>query len=267
MAVSPNFPRVPSELASAAVSRPEGFAIRLPSAQLGDLIQINCLNRIRGAFRVSSGVHRGHLFFEQGQLIHADFGAVTGLDAVVQMLGWRGGSIEPCVQPWPKQSTIDMGADVLLLRAAQRLDEAARADTGPEATTKVVRRAPWPAELLPTPALAENEERIASEGAERPSLASALAGERISHLQVARVTLDGTIQQLKAGASTELADTAFFCQRMASMIGETLELGECRAVSLEGPRESIVVFRGRSIVGTRGKTADLEFIRKKVGLT
>src|SRR5688572_10492166 len=88
MPASPNFPRVPSDVASAAVSQAEGFAIRLPSAQLGDLIQINCLNRIRGAFRVSSGPHRGHLFFEQGQLIHADFGAVTGLDAVVQMLGW-----------------------------------------------------------------------------------------------------------------------------------------------------------------------------------
>ena len=267
MAASPNFPRVPTDVTSAAVSQAEGFAIRLPSAQLGDLIQINCLNRVRGAFRVSSGAHQGHLFFERGQLVHADFGAVTGLDAVVQMLGWRGGSIEPCVQPWPNESTIDMGADVLLLHAAQRLDEAAaRADTGPEATTKVVRRAPWPTELLPTPEAAQTPEQLLSESAERPSLASALAGERISHLQVARVTLDGTIQQLKAGASTDLADTAFFCQRMVSMIGETLGLGECRAVSLEGARESIVVFRGRSIVGTRGKTADLEFIRKKVGL-
>ena len=266
MAASPQSPSVPSDVTSAAASQAEGFAIRLPSAQLGDLIQINCLNRVRGAFRVSSGAHQGHLFFEHGQLVHADFGAVTGLDAVVQMLGWRGGSIEPCVQPWPEESTIDMGADVLLLHAAQRLDEAARADTGPEATTKVVRRAPWPTELLPTPEISQTDGQLVSEAAERPSLASALAGERISHLQVARVTLDGTIQQLKAGASTDLADTAFFCQRMASMIGETLGLGECRAVSLEGARESIVVFRGRSIVGTRGKTADLEFIRKKVGL-
>jgi hypothetical protein len=38
-----------------AEGQSHGFAIRLPTAQLADLIQINCLNRVRGAFRVCSG--------------------------------------------------------------------------------------------------------------------------------------------------------------------------------------------------------------------
>ena len=78
-----------------------GFDIRLPSAQLADLIQINCHNRIRGAFRVSSGEKDGLLFFDAGQLVHAVAGDREGLEAMVVMLGWRGGNIEPCAVPWP----------------------------------------------------------------------------------------------------------------------------------------------------------------------
>lgn len=246
MAASPNVPQVPSEALREAAPEARGFAIRLQSAQLGDLIQINCMNRVRGAFRVSSGAHEGYLFFEQGLLIHAAFGEVTGLDAVISMLGWQGGSIEPCSVPWPKESSIDMGADALLLHAAQRIDESAMESPRPEeATTKVVRRVALPP-LTP---------------ASRPPPAEALR-----HLQVAQVDVDGTIQQLKAGASRDLADTAFYCQRMATMAGETLGLGECRALSIEGKSEGIVVFKGKSIVGTRGASADLDFILERVGL-
>jgi hypothetical protein len=149
MVASPNLTRSHSA-PPADDDAPEGFAIRLPSAQLGDLIQINCINRVRGAFRVSSEGRHGHLFFEGGQLIHAEFGAVTGLDAVVQMLGWRSGSIEPCQLEWPHESTIDMGADALLLCAAQRLDEMPlHPSAALELTTKVVRRVSIQADSRP----------------------------------------------------------------------------------------------------------------------
>lgn len=262
MAASPNVPPLPSEAPQAAA--PRGFDVRLPSAQLGDLIQINCVNRVRGAFRVSSGPHEGHLFFDQGQLIHADFGDVTGLDAVVSMLGWQGGTIEPCRAAWPRESSIDMGADALLLRAAQRIDESSSAFPVPqEATTRVVRRVAWPAEPKPEPGEALPS---AGEAGHRSELTGAPGLAQLAQLAVVQVDVDGTIQKLKAGASTELADTAFFCQRMATTIGETLGLGECRALSFEAPREGIVVFKARSIVGARGQAEDLEFILRRVGL-
>lgn len=251
-------------------TEPEGFAIRLPSAQLADLIQLNCINRIRGAFRVSSGPRIGHLFFEHGQLVHAEFDDTIGLDAVVQMLGWRSGSIEPCNEPWPPVSSIDMGADALLLHAAQRIDEAA-ARTLPgsdEITTKVVRRVDWTPELL-----ADAETRGDALGPDpsgimpTPERSSwAPSGQQLAELEIVQVTAEGKIKKLKTGASTELADTSYFCQHMGTMIGIALNLGECQAVSLESPSEGIVVFKGRSIVGTRGKLEALEFILQKVGL-
>lgn len=255
----------PPDAAAAASSAAEGagFDIRLPSAQLADLIQINCVNRIHGAFRVSSGPSEGLLFFDQGHLVHAVAGEQQGLDAVVIMLGWRGGCIEPCTLPWPGICSIGMGADALLLSAAHRLDERARLAQQGETTTKVVRRIDLPADVA---------ERLAQKRSLRPSEHPALvqrgglSRESLARLEVVRVALDGNIEQLRAGASTDLADTAFHCQTLGSLIGEGLGLGACRALACAGEQDGMVVFTGRSIVGIRGKLAELEAVRAKVGL-
>jgi hypothetical protein len=250
--------------ASRAPASTPGFAVRLPCAQLGDLIQINCLNRIRGAFRVSSGHAEGFLFFEGGQLVHASCGDQVGLDAVVVMLGWRSGSIEPSELGWPAQCSIGMGADALLLHAAQRLDERARDAGQHDATTKVVRRVAHPDESRNDAQTAPPAERRSEQSG--IALRSPFGFEGLSRLEITRVAPDGKIERLKAGASTDLADTAFFCQRLATLVGEGLGLGPCRALACESSDEGIVVFQGRSIVGARGALADLEFVLAKVGL-
>lgn len=275
MVASQNAPGAP---AAATPETSPGFSIRLPSAQLGDLIQINCINRIRGAFRVASSCGDGHLFFDGGQLFHAECAGQVGLDAVVTMLGWRGGSIEPCSLPWPVASTIGTGADSLLLHAAQRIDERTQRGTErDEATTKIVRRVEWHGadplahepgldSLGPAPPVARvAPARRASEHSGL-ALKSALSADSLSRLEIARVTPEGHIQHSRAGASTDLADTAFFCQQLASLIGEGLGLGACRALACESDRDGIVVFKGRSIVGARGLRRDLELVLAKVGL-
>jgi len=184
------------------------------------------------------------------------------------------------VRTWPEVASIDMGADALLLNAAQRLDEGDRAGRA-EVTTKVVRRA-LPAEIEPRldePAqgLGDDSFEFALEPAELAAPASELPqepsdlprsepAERLVRLAVAQLASDGRIQKLTTGASPELADTAFFCQRVAALVGEELGLGECRALSFEAEAEGIVVFQGRNLVATRGKLRDLEFVRGKVGL-
>jgi Domain of unknown function (DUF4388) len=273
MVALPNANRAASRADDAPPASVPGFSIRLHSAQLGDLIQINCLNRIHGAFRVSSGPSEGHLFFHGGLLVHATCAEQLGLDAVVVMLGWRSGSIEPCALPWPAQVSIDMGADALLVTAAQQLDERARQGASrKDMTTKVVRRVSWHDEAnAPEPAPDAAQPGAAQPGArasEHSGLArkSELSVESLSRLEVTRVTLEGEIQTARSGASTDLADTAFYCQRLASLIGDSLGLGACRALACESVKEGIVVFKGRSIVGARGQRKDLELVLAKVGL-
>jgi hypothetical protein len=265
MAASQNLSLLPGDLPCEPLP---GFDIRLPSAQLGDLIQINCLNRVRGAFRVSSGASEGYLFFDSGQLVHATCEAHVGLDAVVVMLGWRGGSIEPCPLPFPGECSIGMGADALLLRAAQRLDERARLDAPrADVTTKVVRRVAWPGEAAESqpvqPPAPPFEPRPSDHSG--VSLRSALSLESLGRLEVARVAGDGHIERLKPGASSDLADTAFHCEQLGSAIGAGLGLGVCRALACENEKEGIVVFTGRAIVGVRGNRKDLELVLEKVG--
>jgi hypothetical protein len=307
MAASHNAPRHSADV-SPEVSR--GFAITLPSAQLGDLIQINCINRVRGAFRVASSGGTGQLFFDAGLLVHASCGDQVGLDAVVKMLGWTGGSVEPCELAWPAESSIGMGADALLLHAAQRLDERTHAALGrADATTKVVRRVALPSDAAPAldarvvvPNVVSAEARavearavearaVEARAVEAPagerlpadlepvvaeprrasehsglSLKSALSLDGLSRLEVVSVAPDGNIQHLRAGASPDLADTAFFCQQLGSLIGEGLGLGSCRALACENNEQGIVVFKGRAIIGARGSRRDLEVVLDKVGL-
>jgi hypothetical protein len=229
----------------------------MPAAQLADLIQINCHNRVRGAFRVSSGERDGLLFFDAGQLVHAVAGECEGLDAMVVMLGWRGGNIEPCSVPWPVACSIQMGADALLLSAAQQLDERAR-QLVPEVTTKVVRRIDLGGSLASSAARPRESARPASE--------SALSLACLARLEVARVASDGNIEGLRAAAGADLADTAFHAQTLGSLIGEGLGLGACRALACVGEQDGMVVFTARTIVGVRGKLADIQLVQAKVGL-
>src|SRR5688572_3956235 len=101
-----------------------GFTARVDGAHLADLIQMNCQKRTRCVFRIISGEESGYLFFDEGQVLHAEFGKHAGMSAVVEMLSLETGTFEPSERAWPAQPGLKMPADVLLLNAAKLLDEA-----------------------------------------------------------------------------------------------------------------------------------------------
>ncbi|MET0412493.1 MAG: DUF4388 domain-containing protein [Polyangiaceae bacterium] len=253
-----------------------GFTIRTAGAQLADLIQINCQNRISGCFRISSEGQDAYLFFDRGHVAFAEHGGNAGLDAVASMLGLRGGVIEPCTRPWPEHARLDIGADALLLMAAQRLDESTHhhGTRLPELTTQVVRRV-----RASTPVLANFdplEETLQTEAAQEV-LPSGQDGTQpaqpvrhelqrlVSALGVVQLAEDGCVLQLKHGATEELADTAFFVYRMGVLIAETLRLEACKAVYLHDDRIGLVVFKGKSVVGARGNVSELGYVLAKAG--
>jgi hypothetical protein len=105
---------------------PSGFSARVEGVQLSDLIQMNCTSRGRSACRVSSRGLSGELFFEDGRIVHASFGKAIGIEAVAHMLALGTGTFEACALPWPREASVDLPGDVLLLHAAQLLDELRR---------------------------------------------------------------------------------------------------------------------------------------------
>jgi predicted regulator of Ras-like GTPase activity (Roadblock/LC7/MglB family) len=247
-----------------------GFIIRTAGAQLADLIQINCQNHVSGCFRISSAGSVAFLFFEQGRVAFAEHGGASGIDAVASMLSLRGGVIEPCTRAWPSHDRLDIPVDALLLRAAQRLDERAlRPSQLPEVTTQVVRRVrPSAPALDPLEATlpANDAPDPRARPADRPSdPARGELTKLVSALGVVQLAEDGRVLLLKHGATEELADTVFFVYRMGGLIAETLRLEACKAVYLHNDDIGLVVFKGKSVVGARGKVSELDYVLAKAG--
>ena len=106
----------------------------------------------RCGFRIVARGLSGHIFFERGRVVHAEFGEDCGLRAVVEML--RAGSvlIEPAAS-WPSQPSLHLGPDLLLSM------------TGMDAS-RVVRKVDLPVEPPPLP---DPSDALTSSGREEPS--------------------------------------------------------------------------------------------------
>jgi hypothetical protein len=67
----------------------------------------------RQGFRVAGRSASGHIFFESGHVVHAEFGEDCGLRAVVEMLRSGPMTIEPAAS-WPSQPSLHLGPELLL---------------------------------------------------------------------------------------------------------------------------------------------------------
>jgi hypothetical protein len=67
----------------------------------------------RQGFRVASKSASGHIYFEAGHVVHAEFGEDCGLRAVVEMLRSGPMTIEAAAS-WPSQPSLHLGPELLL---------------------------------------------------------------------------------------------------------------------------------------------------------
>src|SRR4051794_16794378 len=104
----------------------DGFRVSLEGATLPDFVQMECLAQSTRVFRITSGHRIGYLFFDKGQMIHALSGDHIGEPAALEILKWRGGSVEPCSVGWPDAPTIHSTWQNLLIMSAQARDESGR---------------------------------------------------------------------------------------------------------------------------------------------
>lgn len=114
--------------------------------EVADLVR-HCSNIDgRHGFRVIAKGLSGHIFFERGRVIHAEFGEDCGLRAVVEML--RAGPVQlESATSWPSQPSLHLGPELLLSltgadasRVVRKVDLPAGPPPLPE---------PEPAELVP----------------------------------------------------------------------------------------------------------------------
>jgi len=126
------------------------------------LIRALCSQGLRRGVRVVAADKRGHIFFDQGHVVHAEFGEDVGLGAVMKMLHCGAVEFRPCARPWPSQHSLFFTAEKLL--AATR-PGASNVLTG-------VRRKPGPDLGSAEPSSAERPELDDSPPLPNPELAA-----------------------------------------------------------------------------------------------
>lgn len=103
-----------------------GFAGTLRNIQLTDIIQMCCLAGASICVRVRQDQQQGALYIQDGDIVHAECGMLSGVNAFFTILGWPSGQFETLDAPPISKPTIKEPYQFLLMEAARRADEQAQ---------------------------------------------------------------------------------------------------------------------------------------------
>lgn len=101
----------------------EGFQGVLRKVGLQDVIQMECLARNASILEVYNQNVLGRIYIEDGQLVHAVAGEITGEQALYKLLSLPGGSFELAQFEAPPEKTLAGQWEMLLMEAARVKDE------------------------------------------------------------------------------------------------------------------------------------------------
>jgi CheY-like chemotaxis protein len=101
----------------------EGFQGVLRKVGLNDVIQMECLARNSSVLEIYNEHVLGRIFIQDGQLIHAVGGDLTGEHALYKLLSLPGGSFELAQFEHPAEKTLSGSWEMLLMEAARVRDE------------------------------------------------------------------------------------------------------------------------------------------------
>ena len=107
----------------------EGFQGVLRKVGLQDVIQMECLGRNSSVLEITNPQASGRLYIEDGNIIHAIVGSLTGERALQKLLSFSGGSFQLLPFESPAQRTIHGPWEFLLMEAARVRDEQAMAQS------------------------------------------------------------------------------------------------------------------------------------------
>lgn len=113
------------------VNTPSGFQGSIGSLPLVDLLQVWAMNRLSGLVTVTFGGRSGRLYFEEGEIVHADAEGVVGEPALRVILGWPEGTFELAPNTATLERSIQKSLSHLLLDAHRELDESRRSTPTP----------------------------------------------------------------------------------------------------------------------------------------
>jgi len=209
---------------------------------LADVIQVNSRNRFSGSVRVSNGASAGVLFFHDGNVVHAEQGAWSGEDAVVEILRWGEGRFSVEQNVVTARRTIDKSCEHLLLDAHRQLDERKATGQGAPPTAPA---APAPAAGRQPTALAETIRAVADVE------------------DAVLITGDGQSLGASGPASEVLAGQAAYLVMCCDEFGALFQCGEVRSAEVEGSDRHLLLYASKArryLAVTSRSDADLRVV-------
>jgi hypothetical protein len=223
-------------------SVPAAFPLRLAQSdteatwgEVPELIRRFCADHGRHGFRLGGRERSGHLFIDQGQVIHAEYGEDFGLNALFQLLRAGPMRLEHWTGAWPRQRSIRLSPERLLVAS-------------PPADTGVVRKVTLPADRSPA--------------------APAPRRLQLEPTTMVRLSTRGLLLTARGKDAARLADAASLIHGLAQRIAADLGQRGPAAVHLRGRERSLLVLRSEvnDIAAAYGRTRRLARLLRKVGL-
>jgi CheY-like chemotaxis protein len=102
-----------------------GFIGQIVDLHLVDIIQMSCLGMFTMSLTVSQGNEKGFIYFQNGEITHAEVRDVEGKEALYTILEWNEGRFNSQMGVVPSKKTIMDRWEHLLMEGMRRRDEAA----------------------------------------------------------------------------------------------------------------------------------------------
>ncbi len=110
-------------LESSHATQTESFQATLLDLTPLDLIQLKCLARATSMMQFTTLEQRGVLHFQEGEIVHAEVGELSGVAALQEIFSWRRGNVRESAPDLSVVPTINCPWQSLLMQVAQAADE------------------------------------------------------------------------------------------------------------------------------------------------
>ncbi len=110
----------------------DGFQGMLRRVSLQDVIQMECVGRNSSVIEICNEHVLGRIYIEEGQILHAAGGELTGERALQKLLSLPGGSFELVPFEPPQERTMNAPWELLIAEATRQVEAGALKIEGPE---------------------------------------------------------------------------------------------------------------------------------------
>jgi predicted regulator of Ras-like GTPase activity (Roadblock/LC7/MglB family) len=202
-----------------AVQQSSGFDGEVSGMSLIDLLQIKSMGRFTGRIVVEQGNKSGHLFFRDGDLVHAQLNAFEGKDAFARILAWGGGTFRAEPKVTTTRQTLHESFQFLLLDVLRMQDEIAAGIAKESAPTEVP--------------------QVKKEGGMKERL-SGIAGLQ----DVAFTDKSGKLLQSIGNNAESVAAQGGYLVSTSTSISDELGLGDFKGAVIQGNSGHIIALEG-----------------------